>query len=968
MELLGRIARRLIRRLVRIYYPTIEVTGRENIPGTGGVLLAANHANSLLDPVILGIAAGRQVHFLAKAPLFNIPLLGRMMRSIGMIPAFRAQDDASQVSRNLDSLTAAADYLVRGEAVGIFPEGKSHDQLHVEQVKSGAARIVVAALQRGAKNLRVIPIAINFERKERFRSAVWVQVGEPIEPATILAHETDDERRAMRAITTELDKRLKRVVIHLEDAKWAPFIADLETLLPRPGIRNRIAALRQRKRIADAMNHFLATNPSGAEGMAAKITAYREHLAAHGLTPQSPIMRLRRLALTLRMTWDFIWLLLWSPVAFVGFFFHIIPFLIVRAVVPKVQAPGKSTIALTRLGLSLPAYALWYAGAWFAIRSYFLPWVAWAWVLLMPFAGSLAVSYCRRARELYGGWWAQTKLFWNTPKLCALREEQVGVRADLERLAGEYARVNPPNDPAPVRVPWQRRVWVTVRWALIIAAAYGVFVWQHAYTHRRDQERFAGLNLAGMSSQSLGIALDADEAALREVLRGLDDLDARIKAMMAGFKSGQRNWYSQADNDAVRQLMLAYMNYRTALLRIVWRYQQYDEIRDERLRLRALLASYTAASVIYEASLKFVSYFENAPDAVRKLNEPEPLWGIPPNFFETVRRNLADPGNRHALTRAANEYRDALPAFRKHELVSAEPHATFHRAIERSGETIARLNTPVLTAATTRTVTETRDATKRAVYKVSSFVSTWIGDTKVRQPRNGEALITPQLVKELRPKLEPGDVLIERRNWFLSNAFLPGYWPHAALFVGTSNDLVRLGLDKDSRVQRHWKKFLSRDEKDHEHLVIESISEGVVFTSIEHSVGEADSVAVLRPRLTREQKREAIARAFSHIGKPYDFDFDFFSTDKLVCTELVFRAYDGEIKFPLVKIMGTTTLPAIELVRKFSIERGTANAQFDFVAFIDGDEFKHRAWFRDEAAFVETVNRPAITLLQGVKK
>jgi len=73
------------------------------------------------------------------------------------------------------------------------------------------------------------------------------------------------------------------------------------------------------------------------------------------------------------------------------------------------------------------------------------------------------------------------------------------------------------------------------------------------------------------------------------------------------------------------------------------------------------------------------------------------------------------------------------------------------------------------------------------------------------------------------------------------------------------------------------------------------VSEGVVFTSAEHSIGEADSVAVLRPRLTPDQIRQVIARAFSHAGKPYDFDFDFFSGDRLVCTEVVYRAFGSYV-------------------------------------------------------------------------
>src|SRR5215211_3547377 len=114
----------IVRRLIRLYYPKIEVTGRDHIPRTGPVLLTANHANSLIDPAIVGIAAGRPVRFFAKAPLFETPVLGRLMRALGMLPAFRAQDDGAQVRRNLESLNVGAQALAAGDVVGIFPEGK----------------------------------------------------------------------------------------------------------------------------------------------------------------------------------------------------------------------------------------------------------------------------------------------------------------------------------------------------------------------------------------------------------------------------------------------------------------------------------------------------------------------------------------------------------------------------------------------------------------------------------------------------------------------------------------------------------------------------------------------------------------------------------------------------------------------------------------------------------------------------
>jgi hypothetical protein len=144
--------------------------------------------------------------------------------------------------------------------------------------------------------------------------------------------------------------------------------------------------------------------------------------------------------------------------------------------------------------------------------------------------------------------------------------------------------------------------------------------------------------------------------------------------------------------------------------------------------------------------------------------------------------------------------------------------------------------------------------------------------------------------------------------------------------------------------------------------LIEAMSEGVVFTSAEHSVGEADSVAVLRLRATPEQIKETIARAFSHAGKPYDFDFDFFSADKLVCTEVVYRACGHLIEFPLVKILGTKTLPAVEIVRHWTTPAGAA--QLEFVAFLDGDEVTGTCVERDAAALKASITRSALTWRQ----
>ena len=178
--MLGAVVRRIGRWIVRFYYPKIEFDGKDQLPKTGPVLVCGNHPNSLVDPILIGITSGRPVRFMAKAPLFKTPVLGAVMSGLGMIPTYRGSDDSKQVRRNLESLDSSIQFLIDGDAVGIFPEGKTHDLVQLEMVRSGVARIAVKAVEEGAENLMVVPVRLNYAHKERFRSGVSVQVGRPI--------------------------------------------------------------------------------------------------------------------------------------------------------------------------------------------------------------------------------------------------------------------------------------------------------------------------------------------------------------------------------------------------------------------------------------------------------------------------------------------------------------------------------------------------------------------------------------------------------------------------------------------------------------------------------------------------------------------------------------------------------------------------------------------------------------------
>lgn len=92
-----------------------QVHGREHVPRTGGLIVASNHV-SYYDPPLIGTAAVRELHYLAKEELFRPPVFGSLIRFFNSIPIRRGMADLSGLSRAMDVLKA-------GHALIVFPEG-----------------------------------------------------------------------------------------------------------------------------------------------------------------------------------------------------------------------------------------------------------------------------------------------------------------------------------------------------------------------------------------------------------------------------------------------------------------------------------------------------------------------------------------------------------------------------------------------------------------------------------------------------------------------------------------------------------------------------------------------------------------------------------------------------------------------------------------------------------------------------
>ncbi|MBN3547826.1 lysophospholipid acyltransferase family protein [Fictibacillus barbaricus] len=142
-----------------------EIIGAENMPKTGGVLLCTNHIHNY-DPPLVGVASPREVHFMAKAELFSVPVLKYIMPMINAFPVKRGMSDKT-------ALKTGMNLLKEGKVVGLFPEGTRSKNGEIGEGLAGAGFFALKS------DAHIVPCAIVGEYKKG--KSLKVVFGKPID-------------------------------------------------------------------------------------------------------------------------------------------------------------------------------------------------------------------------------------------------------------------------------------------------------------------------------------------------------------------------------------------------------------------------------------------------------------------------------------------------------------------------------------------------------------------------------------------------------------------------------------------------------------------------------------------------------------------------------------------------------------------------------------------------------------------
>ncbi|MBU3145928.1 YiiX/YebB-like N1pC/P60 family cysteine hydrolase [Clostridium sp. CF012] len=231
-----------------------------------------------------------------------------------------------------------------------------------------------------------------------------------------------------------------------------------------------------------------------------------------------------------------------------------------------------------------------------------------------------------------------------------------------------------------------------------------------------------------------------------------------------------------------------------------------------------------------------------------------------------------------------------------------------------------------------------------------------ISITGVDYSSRKEKYVSNEDINIIKGELLPGDVLLKRNNYQLTNIGLPGFWTHSAIYIGCLEELDKYFVDMplgDYLCVSEYLKVVypkvydSLCEKNNRQYIIEVIAPGVVINPLD-AIAKVDYFSALRPKLSKEDKLKALFVAFEYLGKAYDYNFDIMTDNALFCTELVYKSYlcsnnKKGITFILEPKAGRLLLSPNSIIKKFDAEFNSENAEFEFVLFYDGSERERKA-------------------------
>jgi glycerol-3-phosphate O-acyltransferase/dihydroxyacetone phosphate acyltransferase len=331
-----------------------------------------------------------------------------------------------------------------GGAIGIFPEGLSHDESQLAKLKTGAARLALGGATKNEQPVTIVPCGLTFIHPKRFRSRVLVQYGTPI----VIQPGQGTDKDIVAAVTGDLDGAIRRLTINAPD--WDTVRAlDVVRRLYQP----QEISIEDRVELARRFNQYygsVAADPRVLSVMS-RVRAYQQKLDELGLTDRELARDLSKIEISGRMLRHLILVAFWLPLTAPGAPLHLPTVAFARLAGPRLT-PRKDVVATTKLVIGMLLVLLSYGAA----VTFFALQMNWRWALaaaiILPLSGWATLRVLDRLRLVRRAVGVLLRQMRFRKEVKALRAERQKLSDDVVRVVTEVKPADlqalfPPDDP-----------------------------------------------------------------------------------------------------------------------------------------------------------------------------------------------------------------------------------------------------------------------------------------------------------------------------------------------------------------------------------------------------------------------------------------------------------------------------------------------------------------------------------------
>ncbi|MEM9981358.1 MAG: lysophospholipid acyltransferase family protein [Bacteroidota bacterium] len=403
--------RLVVRIALRIFFRKYKVYQRHLLATPTPLLIVANHPNTFMDPLIIASLLRQKVYFLANGSIFKGRLLKWLWRQFNMIPIYRIEDTKEgidQATQNKKAFEQCFLALKKGATILIFPEGVSEIDRKLRKIKTGTARIALGAAHEYdfTLGLQILPIGLNYEAPQRFRSDVWVNVGEPIDLSE-WRHYQPSDFALVRELTATIDDTLRQLVVDTTDEKEDQLVRQVTTLYKNEFFRETKKASEEKEEAFRLIKHIIAAirlyredYTTKYEQIRLKLSSYFTQLTQHKI----PDHLLRDTQTVQQLFWRSLTILVGLTVSFplylYGLFNNYLPYILpsrIANLITREEAYRAPIMLVSGIfsfsifySLQISLFARWVLTVHFII----------AYALSLPISGFFVLYYWRYLEQL----------------------------------------------------------------------------------------------------------------------------------------------------------------------------------------------------------------------------------------------------------------------------------------------------------------------------------------------------------------------------------------------------------------------------------------------------------------------------------------------------------------------------------------------------------------------------------------